>query len=99
MEEPIKVHPSRLSNIPQPKIKSQGAAFKQAHKPAKKPKQVVEVKAATPQGVKKNKQRNERRKAARKVAGLLKAQNGVNGEVKEGEENDASVVGDKESAK
>jgi hypothetical protein len=95
MEEPIKVHPSRLSNIPQPKIKSQGAAFKQAQKPAKKPKQVVEVKAATPQGVKKNKQRNERRKAARKVAGLLKAQNGV----KEGEENDASVVGDKERTK
>ena len=55
-------------------MKSQEAAFKQSRKPAKKRKIPVQVKAATPQGVKKNQSRNERRKAARKRASLLKAQ-------------------------
>jgi hypothetical protein len=68
-------------------MKSQDAAFKQSRKPAKKPREITEVKAATPQGVKKNKSRNERRKAARKTASLLKAQKGGKAEAEEGEEN------------
>jgi hypothetical protein len=67
-------------------MKSQEAVFKQARKPAKKPKEIAEVKAATPQGVKKNKSRNERRKAARKTASLLKAQKGGKAEDEEGKE-------------
>jgi uncharacterized protein YciW len=54
-------------------MKSQEAAFRQARKPAKKVKETVEVKAATPAGIRKNKSRNERRKAARRTASLMKA--------------------------
>lgn len=72
-------------------MKSQEAAFRQARKPAKKAKEVVEVKKATPQGVKKNKSRNERRKAARKTASLLKAQNGGRQDSEGEKENVASV--------
>ncbi|RDW66566.1 hypothetical protein BP6252_10201 [Coleophoma cylindrospora] len=56
-------------------MRSQEAAFKASRKPAKKPKQVVEQpRAATPQKIVKNASRNERRKAARRVASLLRAQ-------------------------
>ncbi len=54
-------------------MKSQEAAFKQARKPAKKTRETVEVKAASARGMKKNKSRNDRRKAARRTASLLKA--------------------------
>jgi hypothetical protein len=70
-------------------MKSQEAAFKQARKPVKKVKETIEVKVATPRGVKKNKSRNDRRKAARRTASLLKAG-------KSGQENEASENGEKE---
>ncbi len=54
-------------------MKSQEAAFKQARRPAKKTKEPVEVKPASARGVKKNKSRNDRRKAARRTASLLRA--------------------------
>lgn len=43
-------------------------------KPAKKPKVAVVNTPATPKGITKNKSRNERRKAARKTAALLREQ-------------------------
>lgn len=55
-------------------MKSQEAAFRDARKPAPKPKIVQPRNTATPQRVSKNAARNERRKAARKTASLLKAQ-------------------------
>ena len=55
-------------------MKSQEAAFKQARKPAPKPKIVLPRKTATPQRISKNAARSERRKAARKVASFMKAQ-------------------------
>lgn len=61
-------------------MKSQEAAFKAARKPAPKPKIVQPRNTATPKRVTKNAARNERRKAARKTASLLKAQKGGQGE-------------------
>ncbi|TVY73300.1 hypothetical protein LSUE1_G009127 [Lachnellula suecica] len=62
-------------------MKSQEAAFKQSRKPAPKPKIVQPRNTATPSRVTKNAARNERRKVARKVASMLKAQKGgVEGE-------------------
>lgn len=43
-------------------------------KPAKKPKVAVVNTPATPKGITKNKSRNERRKAARKTAAILREQ-------------------------
>lgn len=57
-----------------PRIKSQDAAFRQSRKPAPKPKVQQPRNTATGSKVAKNKSRNERRKAARKTATLLKAQ-------------------------
>jgi hypothetical protein len=55
-------------------MKSQEAAFKQSRKPAPKPKVVQPRNTATGNRVTKNAARNERRKAARKTASMLKAQ-------------------------
>jgi hypothetical protein len=55
-------------------MKSQEAAFKQSRKPAPKPKVVQPRNTATGSRVTKNAARNERRKAARKTASILKAQ-------------------------
>lgn len=74
-------------------MKSQEAAFRSARKPAPKPKVAVEVKAATPKGIKKNKSRNDRRKAARKTAALMKAGGAVPAEKKQ----ESAEVGAKEN--
>ena len=55
-------------------MKSQEAAFKASRKPVPKPKIIQARKTAIPKRINKNAARNERRKAARKVASLLKAQ-------------------------
>jgi len=55
-------------------MKSQEAAFKQSRKTAPKPKVVQPRNTATGSRVTKNAARNERRKAARKTASMLKAQ-------------------------
>jgi hypothetical protein len=55
-------------------MKSQEAADKSSRKPAPKPKNPQPRNTATGSRVSKNVARNERRKAARKVASLLKAQ-------------------------
>lgn len=62
-------------------MKSQEAAFKES----RKPKVVQPRKTATPSRVTKNAARNERRKAARKTASLLKAQREGGEAVKEKE--------------
>lgn len=59
------------------KMKSQEAAFKASRKPAPKPKITQPRNTATPARVTKNAARNERRKAARKTASLMKAQKGT----------------------
>jgi hypothetical protein len=70
-----KVYSQRLQVPDTDAMKSQENAFRAFRKaPAKKPKEVVVQAPAKPSGVKKNASRNERRKAARKVAALLKAQ-------------------------
>jgi len=57
-------------------MKTQEAAWKASRKPARKPKEVIFQPRGetTPQKVSKNASRNERRKAARKVASLLRVQ-------------------------
>ncbi|CAG8981456.1 hypothetical protein HYALB_00013383 [Hymenoscyphus albidus] len=55
-------------------MKSQEAAFRDMRKPAKKPKVAVVNTPATPKGIAKNKSRNERRKAARRTAALMREQ-------------------------
>lgn len=60
-------------------MKSQEAAFRDARKPAPKPKIVQPRNTATGSRVTKNKARNERRKAARKTASLMKAHRGSGG--------------------
>ncbi|RKF58386.1 hypothetical protein GcM3_182019 [Golovinomyces cichoracearum] len=57
-------------------MKSQEAAFRSASKLSRKPKKSKisdPVSAPTPRKIKKNAARNERRKAARKTASMLKA--------------------------
>jgi len=72
-------------------MKSQEAAFRSARKPAKKPKEVIEVQRATPKKIQKNASRNERRKAARKVASLMKAQRGGQKEVVEKKDGEGEI--------
>jgi len=57
-------------------MKTQEAAWKASRKPVRKPKEVILQPRGetTPQKVSKNASRNERRKAARKVASLLRVQ-------------------------
>lgn len=57
-------------------MKSQEAAFRSHLKPKKAKEEAVVQTPAKPAGVKKNRARNERRKAARKTASLLRAQKG-----------------------
>lgn len=73
-------------------MKSQEAAFRASHKPAPKPKIVQPRKTATSARISKNAARNERRKAARKVASLIKAGRGsVVSKDAEGKENGGEV--------
>lgn len=74
-------------------IKSQASAFRQSQKPQPKPKTPHVNKVATPKGVTKNASRNERRKAARKTAQLLKAQGVILGKKKDEAKDDGEVKG------
>jgi hypothetical protein len=76
-------------------MKSQEAAFRDARKPAPKPKIVQPRKMATPQRISKNAARNERRKMARKTASLLKAQKDGNLSQEEKTEDVEKAEGDK----
>ena len=77
-------------------MKSQEAAYKASRKSAPKPKIVQPRNTATPQRVSKNVARNERRKAARKAASLLKAQKkGVHvGNGNEGDKGEEDFMGE-----
>ncbi|TVY53703.1 hypothetical protein LCER1_G006150 [Lachnellula cervina] len=69
-------------------MKSQEEAFKSSRKPAPKPKNPQPRNTATGSRVTKNASRNERRKAARKTASMLKASTGKEEGVKVVEKED-----------
>jgi len=66
------IHPSRQNQIAGNAAKPQTAAFREATKPKKKPKQ-EQVRSTSQKAISKNASRNDRRKKARQVAALLRA--------------------------